>query len=60
MTKLDYRNVEKAADRCGGKAVVVGTRLRVVTVLSIVRVVSVRLAREALRTILRSAGTLGL
>ena len=34
MTKLDYRNVEKTADRCGGKAVVVGTRLRVVTILS--------------------------
>ena len=34
MTKLDYRNVEKIGDRCGGRAVVVGTRVRVVTILS--------------------------
>jgi len=34
MTRLDYRNVEKIVDRCGGRAVVVGTRLRVVTILS--------------------------
>ena len=29
MSKVDYRNIEKVADRCGGRAVVAGTRIRV-------------------------------
>ncbi len=33
MTKLDYRNIEKDAARCGGQAVVASTRIRVVTIL---------------------------
>jgi uncharacterized protein (DUF433 family) len=31
MKKLDYRNIEKAPERCGGRAVVAGTRVRVAT-----------------------------
>lgn len=34
MTKLDFRNIEKDNARCGGQAVVVGTRIRVATILS--------------------------
>ena len=34
MKKLDYRNIEKAPDRCGGRAVVAGTRIRVATILA--------------------------
>jgi uncharacterized protein (DUF433 family) len=34
MPKLDYRNIEKVADRCGGRATVAGTRVRVITVLT--------------------------
>lgn len=37
MTKLDYRNVEKDASRCGGQPVVVGTRIRVATILTCYR-----------------------
>lgn len=37
MTKLDYRNVECAANRCGGQAVVGGTRIRVATILACYR-----------------------
>jgi uncharacterized protein (DUF433 family) len=34
MAKLDYRNIEKDPVRCGGQAVVVGTRIRVATILT--------------------------
>ncbi len=37
MTKLDYRNIEKDAARCGGQAVVAGTRIRVATLLAAYR-----------------------
>ena len=37
MTKVDYRNIEKIADRCGGRAVIVGTRIRVSIVLGCYR-----------------------
>ncbi len=37
MSKLDYRNIEKDASRCGGQPVVAGTRIRVATVLSCYR-----------------------
>ncbi len=37
MTKVDYRNVEYAADRCGGQAVVGGTRIRVAVILACYR-----------------------
>lgn len=34
MPKLDYRNIEKDPARCGGQAVVAGTRIRVAVVLT--------------------------
>ena len=37
MSKLDYRKIEKVPDRCGGQAVVAGTRIRVATILSCYR-----------------------
>jgi len=37
MSRIDYRNIEKDASRCGGQAVVVGTRLRVATILTCYR-----------------------
>jgi uncharacterized protein (DUF433 family) len=37
MQKIDFRNIEKAADRCGGKPVVVGTRIRVSLILQCYR-----------------------
>ena len=37
MAKLDYRNIEKDPDRCGGRATVVGTRIRVCTILTCYR-----------------------
>ncbi len=37
MPKLDYRNIEKDAARCGGQPVVAGTRLRVATILACYR-----------------------
>ena len=37
MAKLDYRNIEKDPDRCGGQATVVGTRIRVCTILTCYR-----------------------
>ena len=37
MGKLDYRNVEKDRARCGGQAVVAGTRIRVATILTCYR-----------------------
>jgi uncharacterized protein (DUF433 family) len=33
MSKLDYRNIETDAARCGGQPVVAGTRIRVATIL---------------------------
>lgn len=33
MTILDYRNIERDPARCGGRAVIGGTRMRVATVL---------------------------
>jgi uncharacterized protein (DUF433 family) len=33
MAKLDYRNIEKDPGRCGGRATVSGTRIRVCTIL---------------------------
>ncbi len=29
MSRVDYRNIEKVPGRCGGRAVVAGTRIRV-------------------------------
>ena len=29
IAKVDFRNIEKVADRCGGRAVVTGTRIRI-------------------------------
>lgn len=37
MSRIDYRNIEKDAARCGGQAVIVGTRLRVAAVLTCYR-----------------------
>ena len=37
MPKLDYRNIEKDAARCGGQPVVVATRIRVATILTCYR-----------------------
>ena len=37
MPKLDYRNIERDSTRCGGQAVVVGTRIRVATILTCYR-----------------------
>ena len=37
MPKLDYRNVEMDVARCGGQPGVVGTRLRVATILACYR-----------------------
>ncbi len=37
MPKLDYRNIEKDAARCGGQPVVSGTRIRVATILTCYR-----------------------
>jgi len=34
MPKLDYRNVEVDAARCGGQPVVVGSRIRVAAILT--------------------------
>lgn len=33
MPRFDYRKIEKDPTRCGGQAVVVGTRIRVATIL---------------------------
>ncbi len=37
MSKLDQRNVERDPVRCGGQPVIVGTRIRVATVLTCYR-----------------------
>ena len=34
MQKLEYRNIVKDPDRCGGQPIVDGTRLRVATILT--------------------------
>jgi uncharacterized protein (DUF433 family) len=34
MAKLDYRNIEKVPGRCGGRAVVAGTRIRVSVIVA--------------------------
>ncbi len=34
MPKVDYRNIEKVPGRCGGRAVVAGTRIRVSVILT--------------------------
>ena len=33
MSKTDYRNIEKVPGRCGGRATVAGTRIRVAIIL---------------------------
>jgi len=37
MPKLDYRNIEMDATRCGGQPVVSGTRIRVAAILACYR-----------------------
>lgn len=37
MQKLDYRNIERDPQRCGGQPVVGGTRIRVATILACYR-----------------------
>jgi uncharacterized protein (DUF433 family) len=37
VSKVDYRNIEKVNDRCGGRAVVAGTRIRVSLILALYR-----------------------
>jgi uncharacterized protein (DUF433 family) len=37
MPKVDYRNIEKAADRCGGRAVIANTRVRVSVIVNCYR-----------------------
>ncbi len=37
MRKLDYRNVERDSQRCGGQPVEAGTRIRVATILTCYR-----------------------
>ena len=37
MPKLDYRNTEKDALRCGGQPVIAGTRIRIATILTCYR-----------------------
>ena len=37
MSKIDYRNIEKVQGRCGGRAVVADTRIRVSLILGLYR-----------------------
>lgn len=37
MSKTDYRNIEKVQGKCGGRAVVAGTRIRVSLIWQLVR-----------------------
>lgn len=37
MSKLDYRNIVKDSDRCGGQPIVAGTRIRVAIILACYR-----------------------
>jgi len=34
MQKIDFRNIEKVPDRCGGRAVIAGTRIRASLILN--------------------------
>jgi uncharacterized protein (DUF433 family) len=37
MSRIDFRNIEKVPDRCGGRAIVAGTRIRVSLILGLTR-----------------------
>jgi uncharacterized protein (DUF433 family) len=37
MQKIDFRNIEKVPDRCGGRAVIAGTRIRASLILGCYR-----------------------
>jgi uncharacterized protein (DUF433 family) len=37
VSKVDFRNIERVDDRCGGRAVVAGTRIRVSLILALYR-----------------------
>jgi uncharacterized protein (DUF433 family) len=37
VSKVDFRNIEKVDDHCGGRAVVAGTRIRVSLILALYR-----------------------
>ena len=37
MSKVDFRNVERVAGRCGGRAVIAGTRIRVSVIVTCYR-----------------------
>lgn len=37
MQKIDFRNIEKVSDRCGGRAVIAGTRIRASLILGCYR-----------------------
>jgi uncharacterized protein (DUF433 family) len=37
VSEVDYRNIEKVNDRCGGRAVVAGTRIRVSLIFALYR-----------------------
>jgi uncharacterized protein (DUF433 family) len=37
VSQVDYRRIEKVDDRCGGRAVVVGTRIRVSLIITLYR-----------------------
>lgn len=37
MSKIDYRNIEKVQGRCGGRAVIAGTRIRVSLIVGFYR-----------------------
>lgn len=37
MQKIDFRNIEKVQDRCGGRAVIAGTRIRASLILNCYR-----------------------
>jgi uncharacterized protein (DUF433 family) len=37
MQKIDFRNIEKVEERCGGRAVIAGTRIRASLILNCYR-----------------------
>ena len=37
MQRIDFRNIEKVPDRCGGRAVIAGTRIRASLILNCYR-----------------------